>query len=1062
MAIHRPHPSLASVLHAAVLATAAAAGQAAEIRVPSGTITVPDGFTVEVAAAAPLVERPVTIDFDEQGRLYVTESSGTNIPVVEQAKNPSHRLIRLEDTDGDGVFDSRTEYAEGLMMPEGSLWYRGSLYVAAPPAIWKFTDDDDDGVAESREVWFDGKTLTGCANDLHGPYLGRDGRIYWCKGASAEQTYDLPGRPGWKTRASHIFRARDDASGIEPVLTGGMDNPVDVVFTPEGERIMSCTFLVHPGGGERDGLIHALYGGVYGKTSGVLDGHARTGDLLPALAHLGPAAASGLHRHSGVGFGEEFVGNLFTTAFNLRTVFRSELAPSGATFTSVNTPFLQAGWVDFHPTDCLEDADGSLLVVDTGGWYKLCCPTSQLEKPAVLGGIYRVRRAGATAVTDPRGRTLDWNQMTPERLVMLLGDPRPAVVARATDRLARIGAAAVPAIVAQLRQDTTVAAIASRQNAVWTLTQIDGEPARAAVRALLTDRASGVRQAACHAAGLHRDADALKALSRIVQEDEPPVARAAAEALGRLGLSAACPPLLAAAARNVDRALDHSITYALIETAEPGPLQNALVSGTAAARRAALVALDQMGLMAPMNRLAERLPQPQLDRDRAIALCDADDPDLRATAWWVASRHPDWSTPLAAKVVTQLARMQIASPAEREQIRDLLAALAGNDAVAGALAEGLDQPHNQNAALDVMKSARLKQMPPPWFDALRRCVAATGNPATPSGPIAVDTVTILAGLPLSKDQRESLRPVAISGFAQPPNAPGALPERSRLQLLGLLGDATGPLPDSDVDRLLAIAERGDSPVDRAAAAGILAAASIGESGWLLVARSFDSLNAQELSILLPALVKQGGTALVAGIEALASSEAGGLVRRDLLEAAVKALPQADAATGAALLAKTDAQAAVEREAFEKLLQSLPEGDPVRGHAVFAGNTGSCTSCHAMAYVGGKIGPDLSHIGKIRTPRDLLEAIVRPSASFVRSYEPSVVVTADGRSFQGVIREETGGLLAIQTTATTVERVPRDMVESIEPGRVSIMPQGYDRLLSPQELADLVAFLHRAK
>ena len=51
--------------------------------------------------------------------------------------------------------------------------------------------------------------------------------------------------------------------------------------------------------------------------------------------------------------------------------------------------------LDFHPTDVLEDADGSLLVVDTGGWYKLCCPTSQLHKPDVLGGVYRVRRQGA-------------------------------------------------------------------------------------------------------------------------------------------------------------------------------------------------------------------------------------------------------------------------------------------------------------------------------------------------------------------------------------------------------------------------------------------------------------------------------------------------------------------------------------------------------------------------------------------------------------------------------------------------------------------------------------------
>ena len=154
--------------------------------------------------------------------------------------------------------------------------------------------------------------------------------------------------------------------------------------------------------------------------------------------------------------------------------------------------------------------------------------------------------------------------------------------------------------------------------------------------------------------------------------------------------------------------------------------------------------------------------------------------------------------------------------------------------------------------------------------------------------------------------------------------------------------------------------------------------------------------------------------------------------------------------------------AAERAAFERLLATLPAGDPVRGHAVFAGKTGACTTCHAMAYVGGRVGPDLSHIGAIRTPRDLLEAIVRPSATFVRSYEPSVVITADGRSFQGVVREEPWGIVAVQTSATVVERLPRDSVEAIEPGRVSLMPQGYDTLLSAQELADLVAFLHRAK
>src|SRR5881296_1212744 len=139
------------------------------------TLTVPPGFQVERAAGPPLVDRPIVADFDEQGRLYVAESSGSNDKVEKQLQEKPHRILRLEDTDGDGV-------------------------------------------ADRREEWFQGKTLTGCANDLHGPYLGPDGWIYWCKGAFAEQKYELPGKPPFVTRAAHIFRRRPGESLVEPVM----------------------------------------------------------------------------------------------------------------------------------------------------------------------------------------------------------------------------------------------------------------------------------------------------------------------------------------------------------------------------------------------------------------------------------------------------------------------------------------------------------------------------------------------------------------------------------------------------------------------------------------------------------------------------------------------------------------------------------------------------------------------------------------------------------------------------------------------------------------------------
>src|SRR3954465_1798922 len=113
-----------------------------------------------------------------------------------------------------------------MMFPEGILWHNGAVYCGAPPSIWKLEDTDDDGVADQRSEWFQGKTLTGCANDLHGPYRGPAGWVSCCKGGLRKQIYGRPAKAPFVTRASHIFRCPPDGSGLEAVMTGGMDNPV--------------------------------------------------------------------------------------------------------------------------------------------------------------------------------------------------------------------------------------------------------------------------------------------------------------------------------------------------------------------------------------------------------------------------------------------------------------------------------------------------------------------------------------------------------------------------------------------------------------------------------------------------------------------------------------------------------------------------------------------------------------------------------------------------------------------------------------------------------------------
>ena len=682
---------------------------AAEFKVNGRTFNLPDGFTIELIAGPPLVDRPIVADFDEQGRLYVADSSGSNENVNKQVVERPHRIVRLEDKNGDGKFESQTVFADKMMFPEGAMWRDGSLYVSAPPSIWKLTDTNNDGVADERVEWFKGKTLTGCANDLHGPYNGPDGWIYWCKGAFAEQTYPREAKPPFVTKASHIFRCRPDGSGIEPVMTGGMDNPVDVVFTPEGERIFTTTFLQNPGGGKRDGLIHAIYGGVYGKIHSVIDSHPQTGpEVMPVLSHLGPAAPCGLTRYTSNVFGNSYRDNLFACQFNLRKVSRHLLKVSGSALASSDLEFLSSPDIDFHPTDVNEDADGSLIVVDTGGWYKLCCPTSQLEKPDVLGGIYRVRRIGTPKIDDPRGREIEWAKLPPRDLAKLLDDPRHAVRRHAVATLALAGAEAVAVLEPLIAQSLS---IDGRRNAVWTLARINTAAARKLTRQALRDESSSVQETALHAISLWRDKDAIGDLIGLLNSQVLTERRLAAEALGRIGDPAVIPSLLDAASQpNRDRSLSHAITYALIEIGDTNAIAAGLARKDPNSRRAAMIALDQLG--------SDKLPA-----NLVVADLNSSSVESRQIASWIVARHPAWAPALESWFAERL-NVPNLSDLDRHELESQLAQFAKTPAIESLITKLLTNektsPATTRSILKAMAASGQRKVPEAWIDALAK------------------------------------------------------------------------------------------------------------------------------------------------------------------------------------------------------------------------------------------------------------------------------------------------------------------------------------------------------
>ncbi len=1006
---------------------------AVEVTLGETVFTLPDGFIVERVAGPPLVDRPITGSFDEQGRLYVADSSGSNDPVKKQLAEKPHRIVRLEDRNGDGQFDHSVVFAERMMFPEGTLWHDGSLYVAAPPSIWRLTDTDDDGVADQREEWFEGKTLTGCANDLHGPYLGRDGWVYWCKGAFAEQRYAAYRGGERVTSAAHIFRRHASGGAHEPVMVGGMDNPVDVVFSPSGERFFTTTFFQYPADGQRDGLVHAVYGGVYGKPNGVVNSHPSTGDLMPVMTQLGPAAPCGLELYESAVLGSGFTGNLFSCQFNLNKVQRHVLIPDGSTFRTEDSDFLATTNSDFHPTDVIEDADGSLLVLNTGGWYKLCCPTSQFWRPEVLGAIYRVKKIGAKPPDDPRGAKLNWPNLSTERLALLLGDERPALRRRAIAALAKRGEAAVPSLSRQLWQGHERA----RLNAVWTLTRIHGAAARQAVRGAFDNSTPSLQQAATHSAGLHRDAEAVVGLIRLLKNAESPVCRAAAEALGRIGSAKAVAPLLALANEPMDRALEHSVTFALIEIAQPDALSLSRLEGRPGALCVALVSLDQM----EGGNLSAADVLPLLQSGAAA---------LRKTAEWICERHPEWGDALAEHYTGEL--QNVKTTAQSQALAARLAKLATAPAIQAVLTRALTDVSRDKAermtVLAAMASAPVNPAPDGWLDAI-------DSTAEPLQPAAVQT---LVSLRLAKPQRQRVATM-LRRFGRS----AALGDRQRTLAYYGIPDGLLVPGEAEFGYLLGQLSAGRAFTQRSNAAKALAVARLTESQLSRLAKQLGSLGAAEATALLPAF--GGGRDATLGQALLAVLRQASWLRGlddAVLQKATEGFGKTIQGQAVDLLAKARAAPVDQTKRLRELADRLPGGDALRGKAVFRGPKAGCSICHSMAYHGGQFGPDLTRIGQVRKKMDLLEAIVFPSASLVRSYETMQVSMGGGDVLAGIIRDQGAGHVSLGISPEKTTRIERGNIRNIEPLNISLMPAGMDQVLTLQQLGDLIAYLEASR
>jgi hypothetical protein len=194
---------------------------------------------------------------------------------------------------------------------------------------------------------------------------------------------------------------------------------------------------------------------------------------------------------------------------------------------------------------------------------------------------------------------------------------------------------------------------------------------------------------------------------------------------------------------------------------------------------------------------------------------------------------------------------------------------------------------------------------------------------------------------------------------------------------------------------------------RDAAATALARAKLDQEELTDLADAMKTAGPLEIARLLPAF--EGSSDEGVGrrlVGALRESPASSSINAGSLKQVLAKFPDPIRREGADLIDALGEDAGAQAARLDELAERLKGGDIRRGQTVFNGPKAACSSCHAIGYLGGKVGPDLTKIGEIRTERDLLESLLYPSASFVRSYEPLLIVTKEGEIQNGVVKSDT--------------------------------------------------------
>ncbi|HEV8605261.1 MAG TPA: PVC-type heme-binding CxxCH protein, partial [Tepidisphaeraceae bacterium] len=247
------------LIKVALILMTATSGVMAQEKVPDPEVEraafkVADGFEVTLFAADPLIAKPIGMNFDSGGRLWVTSS--TLYPQIRPGEVADDKIIVLEDKDGDGKAEAGKVFAEGLYVPEGVAFGDGGVYVGASTELLHFKDTDGDGKADVRRVVLSGFGTEDTHHTIHTLRWGPDGQLYFNQSIYIHSHIETPWGPR-RLSGSGTWRFRPRTMELE-VLTRGLVNPWGHTWDRFGQEFATD-------GAGSDGVSIYIPGAAYGS-----------------------------------------------------------------------------------------------------------------------------------------------------------------------------------------------------------------------------------------------------------------------------------------------------------------------------------------------------------------------------------------------------------------------------------------------------------------------------------------------------------------------------------------------------------------------------------------------------------------------------------------------------------------------------------------------------------------------------------------------------------------------------------------------------------------------------